>query len=71
MCSSPPTALPNADATRRPLAYIDVSKFLVSYCPTDQNVADGGTKALNRIKQFESAQRLLGLPDLDQRQQHL
>ena len=50
---------------------IDVSKFLVSYCPSDQNVADGGTKALNRIKQFESAQRLLGLPELDHRQQHL
>ena len=53
---------------------IDISKFLVSYCPTDQNVADGGTKALNRVKQFESAQRLLGLPAfpaLDRDQQHL
>ena len=24
---------------------IDISKFVVSYCPTDQDVADGGTKA--------------------------
>ena len=53
---------------------IDISKFLVSYCPTDQNVADGGTKALNRVKQYESAQRLLGLPSfpaLYRDQQHL
>ena len=42
---------------------INISRFLASYCPSDENVADGGTKALNRIKQKVSAQRLLGLPD--------
>ena len=42
---------------------IDVSRFLVSYVATNDNVADGGTKALNKIKQLESAQRLLGLPE--------
>ena len=43
--------------------HINISRFLVSYCPSEENVADGGTKALNRIKQKVSAQRLLGLPD--------
>ena len=42
---------------------INVSRFLVSYVATNDNVADGGTKALNKIKQLESAQRLLGLPE--------
>ena len=41
---------------------IDVGRFLISYCPTDHNVAGGGTKALSRTKQEVSAQRLLGLP---------
>ena len=41
---------------------IDVSKFLISYCPSDENLADGGTKALNRLKQEISARRILNLP---------
>ena len=45
------------------MRHIDVSRFLVSYVATNDNVADGGTKALNKIKQLESAQRLLGLPE--------
>ena len=43
---------------------IDVSKFLISYCPSDENLADGGTKALNRLRQEISACRILNLPTL-------
>ena len=41
---------------------IDASQFLISYCPSDDNLADGGTKALNRLKQEISSRRILNLP---------
>ena len=44
--------------------HIDVSQFLTSYCPSDDNVADGGTKALNRLKQEISSRRILNLPNV-------
>ena len=39
---------------------ISVTDFVISYVATDDNPADGGTKALDRYKQALSAMRLLG-----------
>ena len=39
---------------------ISVTDFVISYVATDDNPADGGTKALDRYKQALSAVRLLG-----------
>ena len=39
---------------------ISATDFVISYIATDDNPADGGTKALDRYKQALSAMRLLG-----------
>ena len=39
---------------------ISTTDFTISYIATDDNPADGGTKALDRTKQAVSARRLLG-----------
>ena len=39
---------------------ISATDFTISYIATDDNPADGGTKALDRTKQAVSARRLLG-----------
>ena len=40
--------------------FVSTTDFTISYIATDENPADGGTKALDRTKQAVSARRLLG-----------
>ena len=47
---------------------IDQERFCIQYISSDKNLADGGTKALDRTKQAISAARLLGFNHSSQSQ---